>query len=209
MPRRKNNPDSPTYFTTFQVARMLGVSPPTVVNWVNSGLLVAHRTPGGHRRITEADIGAFARANDYPLASSAETNAAGARRVLVVDDEPDFAEVLRSFLTIKSRFDVEVALSGFAAGVAVARFRPAVILMDILMPEMDGFEVLRTLREDPQTRSIPVVACTGYRDPNVESRVRQEGFDGYIEKPVRLDELAATLERVVRDGRRAPAEAAR
>lgn len=203
MPRRKIGPDSPTYYTTFQVARLLGVSPPTVVNWVNSGLLVAHRTPGGHRRIAEADIATFARENNYPLVGLANPSAGSNRRVLVVDDEADFAEILKSFLTLKGHFEVEVALSGFAAGVAVARFKPGAILMDILMPEMDGFDVLRMLRADPDTRNIPVVACTAYRDPSVEQRVRREGFDGYVEKPVKLDELLITIEGVIREGVRA------
>ena len=67
MARRKSNFSGPTYYTTYQVAKHLGVSLPTVVNWVNSGLLAAHRTPGGHRRIARNDIIAFAREHNYPL----------------------------------------------------------------------------------------------------------------------------------------------
>ena len=88
---------------------------------------------------------------------------------------------------------MEVADSGFQAGFTVARFKPDLILMDLMMPDMDGFEVHRTLREDPDTRHVPVIACTAYRDPDVDRRIREERFDGSAElvqgscwPPVRL-----------------------
>ncbi len=203
MPRRKADGVGPRYLTTFMVAKKLGVSPPTVVNWVNSGLLPAHRTPGGHRRIAREDIRAFAQEHDYPLPADFEddeelpsaaaptpraTN--GPHKVLVVDDQREFCTLVRDYLVLRGGYEVEIADSGFAAGYAVAQFKPEVILMDILMPDMDGFEVLRMLQADPETRSIPVIACTAYRDPHVEERVKREAFVDYMEKPLRLDRLA-------------------
>lgn len=199
MARKKSRQTGPVYFTTFQVAKCLGVSPPTVVNWVNGGLLVAHRTPGGHRRIKREDIVAFAREHEYPLApeilggGGPVPELTGAHKVLVVDDEPDFSSMVREYLERRGGFDVEVADSGFAAGLTIARFRPQVILMDLFMPDMDGFEVLRMLQEDPEMRVIPVIACTAYRDPHVEERVRREAFVGYMEKPLRLDRLVDVI----------------
>jgi excisionase family DNA binding protein len=196
MPRRKNQYEGPTYYTTYQVAKYLGVSLPTVVNWVNSGLLAAHRTPGGHRRIARNDVIAFARENDYPLAREFLEAGTGRKKVLIVDDEHDFSDMVRDYLTIKGNFEVEVADSGFQAGFTVARFKPDIILMDIMMPDMDGFEVYRMLRDDPETRHIPVVACTAYRDPVVDSRIREERFDGFVEKPLKLDSLLDLLRRL-------------
>lgn len=189
MPRRKNQLDGPTYYTTYQVAKFLGVSLPTVVNWVNSGLLVAHRTPGGHRRIAKNDVIAFARENSYPLSREFVENLGGRRKILVVDDEADFSDMVRDYLTLKGGLEVEVAESGFQAGYIVARFRPDLILMDILMPDMDGFQVLRMLRDDSETRHIPVIACTAYRDPAMDVKIRDERFDGFVEKPLKLDAL--------------------
>lgn len=203
MPRRKSEKGSPTYFTTFQVAKFLGVSPPTVVNWVNSGLLAAHRTPGGHRRLRSEDVVTFARAYNYPVPAQLAEGGAGAvaRRVLIVDDEPDFAQTVADYLQLKGNFEVELADSGFAAGLTVARFQPTVVLMDILMPDMDGFEVLRMLRQDPANRHTPVIACTAYRDPAVEERARAEGFDGYLEKPIKFDKLLDLVEGALRTAR--------
>ena len=200
MARKRSDRTGPTYFTTFQVAKMLGVSPPTVVNWVNAGLLTAHRTPGGHRRIAQDDIVGFARDQNYPLTPELTGVApahSSARKVLIVDDEVDFCAMVKDYLTLRGGFEVEIADSGFTAGLTVARFRPSVILMDILMPDMDGFEVVRMLRQDPEMRAVPVIACTAYKDPQIEERVRREGFNGFMLKPIKLDSLITAMDQAL------------
>ena len=187
----------PTYYTTYQVSKILGVSLPTVVNWVNSDKLKAHRTPGGHRRIGRNDLISFAREYNYPLSDEFLAESSGRRRVLIVDDERDFSDMVRDYLSMKGDYDVEVADSGFAAGYTVARFKPDLILMDIMMPDMDGFEVLRMLRAGRDTHHIPIVACTAYRDVSVEKRIQEEDFDGFIQKPLKLDELLGIIEQTL------------
>lgn len=200
MARKRGQQGGPKYYTTFDVAKFLGVSAPTVVNWVNGGLLQAHRTPGGHRRMTREDILAFTHAHDLPAPRELDEDqedgapSTDGRRVLIVDDEADFCNLVRDFLVARGGWEVEVAHSGFAAGVAVARFRPVVVLMDLMMPDMDGFEVLHVLQKDPEMREIPVIACTAWRDPAVEERVRGEAFSGYVQKPLRLDAFVGLLE---------------
>jgi len=194
---RQKKRDGPVYHTTHQVAKLLGVSLPTVVNWVKNDLLAAHRTPGGHRRIAQKDLLAFARRNDYPLPDDYVASFAGVRRVLVVDDEPDFSETVQDYLTLKGGYEVEVAESGFVAGYTIARFKPDLVLMDIMMPGMDGFEVLRRLRADRDTAHLPVVACTAYRDPEIEARIASEAFDDFIAKPVKLEALLTLVQRMV------------
>ncbi len=189
MARRKTGLQGPQYFTTFQVAKLLGVSPPAVVNWVNQDLLSAHRTPGGHRRIAQDELVRFAQEHHYPLPPELRNSQPAQWRILVVDDEEDFCEMVREYLTIKGGFEVEVATSGFAAGLTVAQFKPHLILMDIMMPDMDGFEVLHQLRSEEATLAIPVIACTAFRDPLIEKRIQAESFDGFVQKPLKLDEL--------------------
>lgn len=193
MTRRKNQSAGPIYYTTHQVAQFLGVSLPTVVNWVNSERLRAHRTPGGHRRIAHNDIIAFARAHDYPLSQELLSLTGGPPRILVVDDEADFSEMVREYLLAKGDFEVEVAGSGFQAGFAIARSKPDLVLLDLQMPDLDGLEVCRILRDEPQTRHALVLACTALRgpspDPNAESP-----FDGFLEKPLKLDALLSVIQ---------------
>ncbi len=174
---------------------MFGVSLPTVVNWIEAGHLAAHRTPGGHRRVAHADL--IRLAQDRGVPSDAIPRVVGGPvRVLVVDDESEFAELVRDYLMLVAGWNVEVATSGFDAGLAVARFDPDVVVLDLLMPGMDGFAVLKALAAEGGRR-VPVVACTGWRDPDLETRVRAAGFDGIVEKPVKLEALLQTLRALV------------
>jgi len=139
---------------------------------------------------------AFARARHLPLPPDLTGDAGDGLRILVVDDEVDFCEMIRDYLLMRGGFVVECANSGFSAGLTVARFRPHVILMDIMMPDMDGFDVLRQLRGAEETRLIPVIACTAYRDPVIERRIQTDGFDEFLEKPLRLHDLVMVVQRL-------------
>ncbi len=197
MARKGKNTEGPTYFTTFQVAKMLGVSPPTVVNWVKSGLLKAHRTPGGHRRIRLEDFLTFCKEQNYPIPANLTAPPGGpprgrvspTRRIMIVDDDRDFAQTVAVYMQQKGLFEVEIADSGLGGLLVMGRFRPSIVLMDIRMPGMDGFEALRALRADPEMSSVPVIACTATREAALEQRALAEGFDHYLQKPLKLDRL--------------------
>lgn len=184
---------STEYLTTFNVAKLLGVTPPTVVNWIDAGILHAHRTPGGHRRVAAKDLIVFARAHAYPLPVGFGVEDKP-RRILVVDDQREFTSVVVEYLHTSGAWITEVADSGFAAGLAVAQFKPDIILLDIRMPDVNGFEVLARLKADEATRHIPVVACTGDKDPGLVAQVRASEFVALVEKPVRLKRLEELLE---------------
>lgn len=114
---------------------------------------------------------------------------AGKRRVLVVDDDPQINRLLVSLLKHrgKGRFVVETAQDGFEAGVQVQRFQPDVVLLDLRMPGLDGFEVCRRLKSEPSTASIVVVAMTGYGSEDVRRRIMAAGADQYLTKPFSND----------------------
>ena len=127
--QRRNPVDGPITYTTFQVARFLGVSPPTVVNWVTDGLLAAHRTPGGHRRILRADLVQFASARGFPLAPELEAAsneatapvvaaAAVMNRILIVDDEIDFCELVRMHLGFRGGWETDIASDQLPPGLS-------------------------------------------------------------------------------------------
>lgn len=122
--------------------------------------------------------------------SSAEPRAS--RRVLVVDDNPDAAKMLA--MTLRSEgHEVETALCGFRALEAVNDFRPDVVLLDIALPGLDGYEVARRLREQPTTRNVPLIAVTGYGQPEDRERSRAAGFEFHLVKPVSLKDVTNVL----------------
>lgn len=176
-------------FTTAQAARLLGVSVATVVNWIDDGRLKAHKTPGGHRRIAREDLISFAHHYEMPLGGDELTPHSGKKRVLVVDDDPAILTLFADVLEIEGGYDVQTARSGFAAGLAVARWRPDLILLDVHMPGMDGFEVLERIQDAEAHRNIPVILCTAYYEKLEQRPDIREKVAAVLKKPVPVDRL--------------------
>jgi CheY-like chemotaxis protein len=123
--------------------------------------------------------------------------AARARRVLVVDDNVDAAESLQTMLAFEGHA-AEVAHSGADALGAIERFQPHVVLLDIGMPEMDGYEVARRIRALPYGSRIALYALTGWAQEEDKRRALEAGFDEHLTKPVdraTLLELLGTVPR--------------
>jgi excisionase family DNA binding protein len=204
------------FLTSVEVAAACGVSTRTVSNWIRDGAIPAHRTVGGHGRVAVEDLRRFlvdrgmpvprdlgpgaqpspARA-PAPVPDRAEPVTARRRRVLVIDDDETLLEVVREFLT-SSGYDVETARHGFLAGYLAGHRRPDVILLDIMMPGLDGYEVLSLMRKRAEARSIPVIACTSLKGPEAEARIRGAGFHAYVKKPIDFRNLLRLLEDAAR-----------
>src|SRR5690242_8167922 len=116
------------FYTTHEAARLLGVSLPTVVNWITARRLKAHRTPGGHRRIAREDLAAFMLQHGMPLPAEL-SDAAPARRKALVLGEPGPAREGLARQLAAGGYAVEQASCGFAAGAAAARFEPELIVL--------------------------------------------------------------------------------
>jgi excisionase family DNA binding protein len=199
-------------FTTFEAAKLCHVSPLSIINWVNAGRLPAFRTPGGHRRIRREDLARFMRENGIPLPEELR-DGSGRARVLVVDDEPGIRDVIAESLSRRATpYDVMTAADGFEAGRLVATFRPDVVLLDLRMPGLDGFQVCRTIKGDSETASTIVIAMTGYHTQETEARILECGALRCLCKPIEPSAIAtvidAALEQAVASKkRRRPARA--
>lgn len=199
-------------FTTFETAKLCHVSPLSIINWVNAGRLPAFRTPGGHRRIRREDLIRFMRENGIPLPRDLR-DGSGRPRVLVVDDEASIREVLSEHLTGREKpYEVLTAADGFEAGRLVATFRPDVVLLDLRMPGLDGFQICRTIKADPDTSTTVVIAMTGFYSSETEARILECGAVRCFAKPVEPSTLSAfidsTLEQpAAKSRRRRPARA--
>lgn len=112
--------------------------------------------------------------------------------ILVVDDNPDNVKLL-VFLLRKHGYQVETAASAEEALVVLSRFRPALILMDIQLPGMDGLELTRQLKGDPKTREILILVVTAYAMKSDEERSMAAGADGYIVKPIDTRKLPGVI----------------
>lgn len=169
------------YLTPNEVAELLLVSPVTVRQWAQKGQLRAEVTPGGHRRFIRSEVERFARQRGVDLGAPP----GGALRVLIVDDDEQLAGYLTELLaTVSDGVVTETAFDGFQAGQKVHTFIPHVVLLDLMMPGLDGVAVCRLLKNDPATRSIRVIAMTGYHSKENVERVLAAGAEVCLAKPL-------------------------
>ena len=174
------------YLTPTEVADLLLVSPITVRQWAQKGLLEARTTAGGHRRFSIDSVRRFA--NEMGLSGSLGED--DGRRILVVDDDLHINRFLVDLLEQRGGDVVmDSAFDGFEAGRKVATFRPDIVLLDIMMPGMDGIEVCRRLKGDVDTMHIHVVAMTGFAEPGLAKKVLAAGADRFLRKPLMNDDV--------------------
>ena len=172
-------------YTVGQAAEYCSISRGTVWRYIKSGDLKASQTPGGHFRILRKDLDSFiVERGMYPLANNLTSN----NKVLIVDDDPKIRDLLAQMLSAH-RYETETVSSGFAAGAKVATFKPGLIILDLVLPEMSGFEVCRLIKEDPQTSHIKILAVTGYDTEENRDKIMEAGADDYIAKPLSMDAL--------------------
>jgi DNA-binding response OmpR family regulator len=124
-------------------------------------------------------------------------------KVLIVEDEQDVAELIR-FNLAREGYDVRVALNGTEALRQAREFHPEVILLDIMVPQLNGWEVCRRLKQEPETRTVPVIMVTGRVEEGDKVLGFELGADDYVTKPFSPRELVARVRAVLRRGR--PAE---
>jgi excisionase family DNA binding protein len=187
---KPTQPFSQRLFTTGYVAAACQVSSVAVKKWIMKGKLRAIRTPGGHYRIAAAELDRF-RAQ-YRFADGSRPRA----RVLIVDDELQIATLIRDRLAQKEAWDVDTATQGYEGLLKVGTFRPDVLVLDLRMPNMDGFEVCRRVKSNPSTRSTSILAITGDASPGVADRALRSGADAFLTKPFNLAELEEHLDRL-------------
>lgn len=175
-----------TYLTPGQVAKMLMVSPAALRIWAEKGKIKALTTPGGHRRFSPVEVKRFA------LERGLKSPETGKKKlsILIVDDETQLLSYLKKLLGKYSGFvDVAVASNGFDAGIKVNKLKPNVILLDLMMPDLDGFSVCEQIKTSPMTSDIRVIAMTGFPSlANIE-KILSLGADACLSKPLDKEEL--------------------
>ncbi len=182
--------------TPNQVAEMMMVSPATVRQWAANGKLEALTTPGGHRRFRLSDIISFAEKKGLILNTEEESDQSIA--ILIADDDIQFANYLKEFIkNIDDRIKVKIADDGFEAGRLVHTFFPEMILMDLMMPTMDGFETCKSLKSDPKTEKIRIIAMTGFGSKENQNRIKTLGAEDCLLKPINEDILKNHIKTLV------------
>ncbi len=173
-------------FTSGEVAQICGVSSDTVSRWFDLGQIEGYRLgPGGDRRIPYESLRAFMLNHGIPLDRLEE----GSQRILVVDDDPYYLDTIPAALAHAGDYQVFVASTGFDAGALVVEHNPHLIILDIHLSDIDGRMVAERVKSRQETRSTRILAISGYIDNDEAKGLADFGFDDYLRKPFRIQEL--------------------
>lgn len=178
---------SKSYLTPNEVAALLMVAPATLRVWAEKGLIRAQTTAGGHRRFLRDEVERF-------RLQQAGGKPAEPRRLLIVDDDHALCRYLTALIaTLPEPPLTAVAHDGFEAGRKLVAFRPQTVLLDLMMPGIDGCAVCHQIKQDEATRGIRVIAMTGYATPENVERVLAAGAEVCLAKPIDEERLLGLL----------------
>jgi len=184
-----------TVFTTGEAARICKVSQQTIIRCFDNGQLKGFRVPGSKfRRIPREQLFVFMRDNGIPT-DALET---GKRKVLVVDDDPDLLDLIVSVLDEDGRFETRVANNGFEAGMMVKEYRPDLIVLDVMLPDINGKEVCVRVRSDGALENVRIICISGIVERDKIRELEEAGADDFLQKPFEtemlLDRMCRLLE---------------
>ena len=181
-------------FTTGEVAGICNLSQQTVIRCFDSGRLKGFRVPGSRfRRIPRESLIHFMKEHDIPL----DRLELGKTRVLVVDDDPAIVEMLVELLERDGRFEVQTAATGFDAGLRTREFLPDVIVLDYMLPDINGNAVCRSIRADESLRDVKIIIVSGVVDRSDVDKLYDDGADDFLQKPFVIEQLVSRITELV------------
>ena len=175
-----------TVFTTGEAAKICKVSQQTVIRCFDSGQLKGFRVPGSRfRRIPREHLFAFMRENGIPT----DALESGKRKILVVDDDVELVELITDVLERDGRFEVRSVNNGFDAGMMVKDYKPDLIVLDVMLPDINGKEVCQRVRSDKSMDSVQIICISGMVEEDKVDGLRQAGANDFMRKPFEVDRL--------------------
>ena len=203
MSNENGNENGRRFFTTSEIARYCAVTNDGVLKWIKSSKLRAFSTPGGHYRISAEDFRAFLERFDMPVDESFFRGSQKERTVLVVDDERDIRDIVRRLLEeLDVDLKIEEAKDGYEAGIKVGNLQPDLVIMDLMMPKVDGFQLCRSIRENDETRSVKVLAITAFPEQDNVKKMYDAGADLCLIKPLQLEHFKLEVMRLLNEATR-------
>ncbi len=181
-------------FTTGEAAEICRVSQQTIIRCFDAGRLDGFRVPGSRfRRIPRRNLIKFMKDNNIPM----DSIESGKRKVLVVDDDAEIVELIVEVLERDGRFEVKTASSGYEAGMRTQRFRQELILLDYMLPDVNGNVVCQTIRKNPEFENIKIIIVSGVVKEDEIAQLLKSGAEDFIRKPFNITELTDKITSVL------------
>ncbi len=179
-----------TVFTTGEAAKICKVSQQTIIRCFDSGQLRGFRVPGSRfRRIPRDILYRFMKENGIPT----DALESGRRKALIVDDDEELVELIRDALDADGRFEVRVANNGFDAGMMVREYHPDIIVLDVMLPDINGKEVCQRVRSDTALDDVKIICISGMVEQDKIEDLKASGANEFMQKPFEIEHL---IERV-------------
>ncbi len=181
-------------FTTGQAAEICNISQQTIIRCFDSGKLDGFRVPGSRfRRIPRESLLRFMKENGIPLDHLASERA-DKIKILIVDDDPEIVELMVDVLNRDGRFEVRTASSGYDAGLVTQQFLPDVMILDYMLPDVNGNVVCQTIKRNPHFANIRIIIVSGVVNQEEIAGLLEAGAADFMKKPF---DIARLVERVV------------
>ena len=181
-------------FTTGEAAQVCKVSQQTIIRCFDSGRLEGFRVPGSKfRRIPRQSLVRFMKDNKIPL----ESINSGKKKILIVDDDAEIVELIADVLVRDGRFEIKSASSGYEAGMRTLQFLPDLILLDYMLPDINGNIVCQAIRENPEFENIKIIIVSGVAKPDEIDQLLKAGAEDFIKKPFNIVELTDKITAVL------------
>jgi excisionase family DNA binding protein len=179
-----------TVFTTGEAAKICKVSQQTIIRCFDSGQLKGFRVPGSRfRRIPRDILFKFMKDNGIPT----DALESGKRKALIVDDDEELVELIRDVLEADGRFDVRAANNGFDAGMMVKEYRPDIIVLDVMLPDINGKEVCQRVRSDSALDDVKIICISGMVEQDKVTDLKDAGANDFMQKPFEIESLVERM----------------
>jgi excisionase family DNA binding protein len=179
-----------TVFTTGEAAEICKVSQQTIIRCFDSGRLKGFRVPGSRfRRIPRDALIQFMKDNGIPP----DALDSGKSKILVVDDDPEIVELFVDVLERDGRFEVRTADSGYTAGLITNEFKPDLVILDYMLPDVNGNVVCKTLREREEFNSTKIIIVSGVVNQDEINDLLKSGADEFVKKPFNIERLVERI----------------
>ncbi len=181
-------------FTTGEVAEICKVSQQTIIRCFDAGRIEGFRVPGSKfRRIPRQKLINFMKENDIPLGNLKS----GKKKILIVDDDAEIIELIVDILVRDGRFETKTASSGYEAGISTHQFRPDLILLDYMLPDINGNVVCQTIKKNPEFESIKIIIVSGVIKGDEIKQLLKSGAEDFIKKPFNITDLTGKITTVL------------
>jgi excisionase family DNA binding protein len=174
--------------TVSQASKYCKVSSKTIINWIEAGHLKAYKTVGGHRRIKKDDLDQFLKEKGMPLPE--EHKKEERKRILVVDDDKIIVEtIVQALEEDEYGYEMISASDGFEAGLQISHFKPDLLILDIMMPDINGYEVCQKVKANPDTKETKIIVLSAYLNDEAFQHMKEFGAEACFSKPLPLEQL--------------------